>query len=243
MKESYENWNRHSPDRFIFDLLVRRSTTAVVDYWETILMIIAANIEREKDVEVRMDMLALVEHFLNQKDLHSTIVFYSEIVLKMILMPSLGWIAGKPNVNTRKAAIICIMRLVQEKLVEPEVLRDNFKKMLESLKSCLDDDWENDLRFASVVMIKYCLEYLKDVFDREDYINVYPAMLERMDDAQDGIRLEVCKAFEIFFDNLPNPWSTSLYEYTVKTIFIHLDDPNENIQKAVLNVLKKATRV
>lgn len=50
MKESYEQWDKHSSDRFIFDMLVRRSTTAVVDYWETILMIISANIEREKDV-------------------------------------------------------------------------------------------------------------------------------------------------------------------------------------------------
>jgi hypothetical protein len=25
MKETYENWNKHTPERFIFDLLVRRS--------------------------------------------------------------------------------------------------------------------------------------------------------------------------------------------------------------------------
>ena len=64
MKESYEDWNKNSPDRFIFDMLVRRSFTAVVDYWETILMIIAANIEHDKDFELRMDMLNLTEHFL-----------------------------------------------------------------------------------------------------------------------------------------------------------------------------------
>lgn len=64
MKETYEDWNKNSSDRFIFDMLVRRSFTAVVDYWETILMIIAANIETEKDYELRMDMLSLTEHFL-----------------------------------------------------------------------------------------------------------------------------------------------------------------------------------
>lgn len=64
MKEEYETWDKNTPERFIFDLLVRRSTTAVVDYWETILMIIAANIERNKDYELRMDMLSLCEHFL-----------------------------------------------------------------------------------------------------------------------------------------------------------------------------------
>jgi hypothetical protein len=64
MKEQYENWNKHTPERFIFDMLVRRSYTAVVDYWESILMIIAANIDNEKEAELRMDMLSLVEHFI-----------------------------------------------------------------------------------------------------------------------------------------------------------------------------------
>ena len=54
-------------------------------------MIIAANVERGKDYELRMDMLSLCEHFLTQKDLHSTVVFYSEIILKMILIPSMAW--------------------------------------------------------------------------------------------------------------------------------------------------------
>ena len=64
LKETYEDWGKNTPDRFIFDMLVRRSFTAVVDYWETILMIIAANIENGKEYDLRMDMLNLVEHFL-----------------------------------------------------------------------------------------------------------------------------------------------------------------------------------
>ena len=109
--------------------------------------------------------------------------------------------------------------------------------------NCLEDDWENELRWASMVLLKYLLPFLKDVFDREDYIEVYPEMIKRLDDAQDGIRIETCLVFEIFFDQLPDPWSGSLYDYCVKTIFIHLDDQNEQVQKAVLAVLKKASRV
>lgn len=58
------------------------------------------------------------------------------------------------------------------------------------LKSCLDDDWANDLRFTSVVLIKRMLEYLKDVFDDDDYKEVYPELLKRLDDSQDSIRVE-----------------------------------------------------
>ena len=64
MRDSYEKWDRNTPERFIFDLLVRRANTAVVDYWEQILEIIAANVDNSKEYELRIDMLALVEHLL-----------------------------------------------------------------------------------------------------------------------------------------------------------------------------------
>ena len=169
MKEAYEAWDKNTPERFIFDLLVRRSLTAVVDYWETILMIIAANVDNEKEVELRIDMLSLVEHFLTQKELHSTIVFYSEIVLKMILMPSIVWKVGKPNVRVRKAAIVCLIRMIEEKLIEPEKLYESFSALFKLMKNCLDDDWTHDLRFASVVALKHILGCIAHYFNDEDH--------------------------------------------------------------------------
>lgn len=65
MKENYEKWNKHTPERFIFDLLVRRSSTALIERFEDILYIIASNVENDKEVELRMDMLSLVEFLLN----------------------------------------------------------------------------------------------------------------------------------------------------------------------------------
>lgn len=154
MKEDYEKWDRNTPERFIFDMLVRRSFTAVVDYWETILMIIAANIENSKPVEVRMDMLALIEHFLLEKELHSTIVFYSDIILKMILLPSMVWQVGKPNVQIRKASIVCTIKMIDQNLIESDKLYSNFRTLMTSLKNCLDDDWENDIRYTSICLVK-----------------------------------------------------------------------------------------
>jgi len=37
MQESYERWDKHTPERFIFDLLVRRANTALIDKFEDIL--------------------------------------------------------------------------------------------------------------------------------------------------------------------------------------------------------------
>jgi hypothetical protein len=87
------------------------------------------------------------------------------------------------------------------------------------------------------------MSYLTDLYDKDDYDLIYPELLKRLDDAQDSIRIEGCKVFEVFFDHLPDPWSSSLYEYTIKTIFVHLDDQSEVIQQAITSVLKKAARI
>mmetsp|Transcript_32805 Transcript_32805/g.50091 ORF Transcript_32805/g.50091 Transcript_32805/m.50091 type:complete len:222 (+) Transcript_32805:631-1296(+) len=183
MKESYEDWDKNTPDRFIFDMLVRRSYTAVVDYWETILMIIAANIEHDKDFELRMDMLNLTEHFLLQKELHSTIMFYSEIIMKMILMPSTVWRAGKPNIRIRKASIVCSIKLLEQNLIDKHKFYACFKQFMGTLKNCLDDDWANDLRYASVVLCRHILNYTKGLFEHDDFNLIYPELLKRLDDA------------------------------------------------------------
>jgi hypothetical protein len=69
-----------------------------------------------------MDMLSLIEHLLQQPNLHSTIVFYTEIIIKLILLPSTDWHAGLPNVSIRKGAVVCLLKLLDQKLIEPEKL-------------------------------------------------------------------------------------------------------------------------
>jgi hypothetical protein len=183
MQESYESWNKHTPERFIFDLLIRRANTALVERFEDILQIIAANVDNEKDYELRMDMLGLVEYLLNQDILHTNIGFYSEIILKMILIPSTVWKVGKPNIKIRKASVICMMRLLDHKLISTTKLYNSFKEVMGVLKNCIDDDWANDLRFASIILIRRLIEYLHEVFDDEDYKEIYPELLKRLDDS------------------------------------------------------------
>lgn len=216
MKEDYENWTRSSPERFIFDLLVRRAQTAVVDYWEEILEIIAMNIAHDKDVELRFDMLSLIEHLLLQENLHSTIIFYTEIVIKLILLPCTEWRAGMPIGKIRKAAVICLIKLFEQNLIEKDKLCVLLPEMINKLKSPLDDDWSNDLRFAAVVLLSKIMVFMGKDMEHDGFHEIYPELLKRLDDAQDGIRIEACKAFEVLFEHIRDPWSSSLYPYTIK---------------------------
>lgn len=115
--------------------------------------------------------------------------------------------------------------------------------MFTPLKSCLDDDWMNELRFASVILTRKMMERIRDDMDHECFKEVYEQLLKRLDDAQDGIRIETAKCFELFFELLPEGWSNSLYDYTIKGVFIHLDDTNEEVRNAISKVLKKGARI
>ena len=97
------------------------------------------------------------------------------------------------------------------------------------MKSCLDDDWTNELRYAAVILTRKIMERIRDDIEHEVFKEIYPELLKRLDDAQDGIRIETAKTFELFFELLPVGWSNSLYDYCVKNIFIHLDDSSQDI--------------
>lgn len=224
-------------------MLVRRSTTAVIDFWDEILEIVATCCDREKDYELRIDMLALTEHFLKTESLHSTIVFYSEIIVKMILIPCLKWSPGIPSNSIRKASIVCLMTLLNNNLIESVKMFQNFHDVFTPMKSCLDDDWMNELRFASVILTRKIMEKIRDDIDHECFKEIYEQLLKRLDDAQDGIRIETAKTFELFFELLPEQWSNSLYDYCIKGVFIHLDDNNDEVRQAVVKVLKKGSRI
>ena len=146
-------------------------------------MIIAANVETEKDYELRMDMLGLTEHFLLQKELHSTIVYYSDIILKMILIPAVVWRVGKPNVSVRKASVICMIKLLENSLIDPNKFHVSFRTLFDSLKNCLDDDWVNDIRYAALILVKQMIIHSGDVFETDDMNLIYPELLKRLDDA------------------------------------------------------------
>merc|ERR1719478_982697 len=81
---------------------------------------------------------------------------------------------------------------------------------------------------------------LQAVISADQLREVYPELLKRLDDSNDKIRAAVCEALSTFFKCLPPKWSRSLYEYILRTLFVHLDDPNPEIQQGIYGVLQDA---
>jgi hypothetical protein len=73
--------------------------------------------------------------------------------------------------------------MVEKNLVEPKELASNLKELIPPIKTCLSDDWSPDLRFATCVFVEKLLMHTKDFVDYENVHELYPALLERLDDA------------------------------------------------------------
>jgi len=104
----------------------------------------------------------------------------------------------------------------------------------------MDDSWSPDNRMVAVLTAGALLSEMQSIVNAEHLREIYPDLLKRLDDSNDQIRVVVCKALVTFFQCLPPKWSNSLYEYILKTLFIHLDDPAPSIQDAVYEVLQAA---
>lgn len=64
----------------------------------------------------------------------------------------------------------------------------------------MSDDWAPDLRYACVCLVEKLLLCLDGELEDLDMLDLYPALLERLDDAQDPVRIEVCKGIRVFLE-------------------------------------------
>jgi hypothetical protein len=60
--------------------------------------------------------------------------------------------------------------------------------------------------------------------------DLYPSLIERLDDSQDPIRKKATQAINIFFHCPALKKAQTIFEYVLQAVFIHFDDHNEDIQ-------------
>jgi len=161
-------------------------------------------------------------------------------VLSEVLIPNCAWRAGQSNNKIRKGGMVCIHQLFQRRLLEPSAVNAAFSDLLPILKSCLDDSFSPDNRSIACHVLSATMVELQAEISSDQLREIYPELLKRLDDSQDAIRITVCEALSMFFKCLQPNWSRTLYEYIIRTLFVHLDDPNPQIQQGVYAVLTSA---
>jgi hypothetical protein len=146
-----------------------------------------------------MDTLVLIEYLLALPDLQAALAPLSEQLLKRVLLVAIQWKVGKPQIKIRKAGVINVIALIDKHIITEEQLLDCFRDLIPHLKSCLSDDWAPELRLASCELLERYLLATSERIGDDELKELYPMLLERLDDSQDPIRLKVAAAINVFF--------------------------------------------
>ena len=237
-EKSYLTWENTSIDRIKFNSIIRHSFGISLQFLDIVLSVLVEQVKIDKDIQTRFDALELFNHIIRQSGQSNALLQFSDMVLMGIIKESMVWKMGKPNNKIRKAGSYCLNDMFKAGLVSSESVIKNFTPLLPILKGCLNDDWAPDLRYSTVVNCKNLLDLVRADISRDQCEEFYLCILERLDDAEDDLRIMAAETLSSLFQCKNFELSNSLNEYILKALFIHYDDSNENLQSSVHGALR-----
>jgi hypothetical protein len=86
---------------------------------------------------------------LNLEPIREDLKHVAGQLMQKILIVSIQWKIGKPQIKIRKAGIINMILLIDNEIINDEQLLDSYKDLIPHFKNCLNDDWAPELRLAS----------------------------------------------------------------------------------------------
>lgn len=238
-----ELWEDRGPNRHVLETLLRNSGAAAAPHIGSLVPVLARQAcPEDAGVPARIDLLGVVHFLMNEEDPSVTQAMrqHAAEFLSEVLIPNCTWRAGQSNNKIRKGGMVCIHSMLQRHLIAASSLNAAFSDLLPILKSALDDSFSPDNRMIACLILSCTLSALQAEISGDQLREVYPELLKRLDDSNDKIRVAVCEALSMFFKSMPPGWSRTLYEYILRTLFVHLDDPNIEIQQSIYAVLESA---
>ena len=239
----FEKWNEYSPTRKQFVGLVENFPYIAILNYHKVLLILNTGCQVDGDPITRFESLQALEKTISIQEgtyADSEIIKSStQFIFLEIIKKALVWKVGKPNLKIRRAGILCGIRLLLTKQENKTELNSCLAVLIPCVKSCLSDDHDSDLRLMSLEFLKLVFVSLKQIAEQRDLGEIYNSILERLDDAQDHIRINSVATFEALVLCDKSDFSVSLMEYILKVFFIHFDDSNEDLQNAIYETLLK----
>ena len=254
LQSNSASWTQHSTERLVFETLLMESGPVVGEMIETILPMLQANLQPEKDVEVRLKFFKLLSQLLVKASstLNSQGKFSQQhviTVIRNIILPNCVWRAGRTAGALRTVAISSLWALLhgdEAPLVTPETLVELADPLVTQLKSMLEDDI-NSTRLLTCRVLTRVFNRAGPKMDLDQLHQFYPEILKRLDDASDDIRCAACLTFIAYLQSFRADYAVSLwrahYEAIYRGLLVHLDDPERRIQEEVLKVLESAAEI
>nr|XP_056722598.1 dynein axonemal assembly factor 5 [Euleptes europaea] len=240
-----DTWTCYSSELLQLDVIATHSGPAIGEALQELFLILRTCLQTSKDPLMRLKLFSTLSQLLQEpsKTINSQGRFsnYLETVIKDILAPNLQWRGGRTAAAIRTTAVSCLWALIYSELLSPEETLNVEHLLLPEILTTLDED-SKMTRSLSCQIISVFLVVNGKQFQPDKLVTIYPELLKRLDDASHDVRLEAAKALVNWFrcvDDEKKALLKTNIEFLYQELLVELDDPNQNIQSAVLDILKE----
>ena len=238
---NHRAWEGHSTERIQFRNLATRAGPGIQDHWASVLEVLAEGSKREKETEIRYDMMVILESIAGCRELDSCIAGSSDTILSEIISPTCAWKVGASSVQVRIASLLCFRKLLEAGALAEEALWRSWGKYFEGLSGCMEDDWDGELRIAAVNCVRPLLEKYGGSVPKALLEQMQKELMKRLDDSVDAIRVACTGPLKMIMElEAERGEECESFGKNVRVLFLHLDDENKNLQNGVSEVLRVA---
>ncbi|KAJ3003855.1 UNVERIFIED_CONTAM: HEAT repeat-containing protein 2, partial [Siphonaria sp. JEL0065] len=288
LKATVHTWTQFSTTELRkLDIFLKRSGAVVGRFLEPVVQLFSEGLNVEKEIEVRQSLLTTFLHLIQlaPTPLNSIGILSVDTaaIIDSIVLPATIWRAGRKLAALRGLGMQILAKLIDpvHTAVKGEYLGYIPKSVMSSyLKeggqylpvttACMEED-EVETRIVAVKALKFFLDGSVDCkldFLAEQFKNMYPELLKRLDDASDNVRILSCStvvslasAINYWYSTNPAQDESGMtgvlhngvcietrlddvhWVELVKGIVIHVDDANTAVQDSATEALVAVCRV
>ncbi|NXW13105.1 DAAF5 factor, partial [Circaetus pectoralis] len=245
---SCDDWTCYSPEILQLDVIATHSGPVIGEALNNFILILTTCLQPNKDPQMRLKLFTVLSQLLQKasETVNSQGLFpsYLETVIKDILAPNLQWHAGRTAAAIRTTAVSCLWALIHCEMLSPKEILKVKGGLMPQIIAAMDED-SKITRLMACRIVGVFLKACGRQFDEDQFTNTYTEVLKRLDDASCDVRLAAAHTLTNWFkclkDSDVKSAMESHIEFLYQELLIHLDDPDQNIQNAVLEVLKEGS--
>ncbi|XP_010157393.1 PREDICTED: HEAT repeat-containing protein 2, partial [Eurypyga helias] len=245
---SHDDWTCYSPEILQLDVIATHSGPVIGEALDKFILVLKACLQPKKDPQMRLKLFMVLSQLLQKasETVNSQGLFpsYLDTVIKDILVPNLQWHAGRTAAAIRTTAVSCLWALIHCEMLSPTEMLKVQDELMPQIIAALDED-SKITRLIACHIVGVLLKVCGRQFDEKKFTTTYTEVLKRLNDASHDVRLAAAHTLTDWFKCLKGSDVKSAMEghteFLYQELLIHLDDPDENIQNAVLEVLKEGS--
>ncbi|NXN45372.1 DAAF5 factor, partial [Rhinoptilus africanus] len=245
---SHDSWTCYSPEILQLDVIATHSGPVIGEALNNFILILKTCLQPNKDPQMRLKLFTVLSQLLQKgsETVNSQGLFpnYLETVIKDILAPNLQWHAGRTAAAIRTTAVSCLWALIHCEILAPEEILKVKDRLMPQIIAAMDED-SKLTRLMACRIVGVLLKVCGRQFDEDNFTKTYTEVLKRLDDASCDVRLAAARTLAHWFVSLKDSDVRAAMEAQVEFLYqellIHLDDPDEHTQKAVLDALKEGS--